>query len=256
MFTIIWSIPVVDQFMRINARDPRPIFKQISDALRQDIVQGALQAHTAIPSEREYAEQLKVSRMTVRAAINELVQEGLLVRSPGRATVVAPSKMNKSALGFMSFTEDMQARGMKASSQMLKCAEEMADAAVSAQLGLQPGARIIRIERVRLADQEPIALESICVPQHRFPTLIHCDLTKHSVYDLMEHEFGSRPSIADESIEAIQLSATEAKLLHIKPGSCALLARRVTRDTAGNLIEVAKAIYRGDRYRMVFTRQR
>ena len=242
--------------MRISVRNPQPIFKQISTALRHDIERGVLKPYTAIPSEREYAEQLKVSRMTVRAAINELVSDGLVLRSPGRATTVAGKKINKSAFGFMSFSEDMQSRGMKTSSTLLKCVEEVADAAIGAQLGLAPGARIIKIERVRLADGEPMALESICVPQQRFPTLHNFDLTKHSVYTLMEREFGSRPSIADESIEAVQLSVAEAKLLKVKTGSCALLARRVTRDTVGNTIEVAKAIYRGDRYRVVFTRQR
>jgi len=242
--------------MRISSRDPRPIFKQISEALREDIAAGVLKPHMAIPSEREYAEQLKVSRMTVRAAINDLVQDGLLVRRPGRATTVANGKINKSAVGFMSFSEDMRSRGMSASSKLLRCVEEVADAAVAAQLSLTPGARVIKVERVRLANDEPMALESIYVPQQRFPTLCNFDLEHESIYTLMEREFGSRPSIADESIEAVQLNAAEAKLLNVKPASGALLARRITRDTQGRIIEVAKAIYRGDRYRMVFTRQR
>ncbi len=242
--------------MRINPKDPKPIFKQISDALRHDIGAGVLKPDDAVPSEREYAETLKVSRMTVRAAINELVQEGLLIRKPGRATTVANGKINKNAVGFMSFSEDMKSRGMKASSKLLSCREEVADAAVAAQLGLPTGARVILIERVRFANSEPMAIESAYLPHQRFAGLTDFDLGQHSLYDVMEQQFGARPKLADETIEAVQLSTAEARLLAVRPASPALLARRVTRDTEGKVIEVAKAIYRGDRYRMVFVRQR
>ena len=242
--------------MRINPRASKPIFKQISDALRHDIAMGVLKHDDALPSERDYAEKLKVSRMTVRAAINELVQEGLLIRQPGRATVVANGKINKNAVGFMSFSEDMKSRGMSASSRLLNCREETADAAVAAQLGLSAGARVILIERVRFANSEPMAIESAYLPHQRFAGLMKYDLTQHSLYDLMEQHFGARPKLADETIEAVQLTTAEAKLLAVRPASPALLARRVTRDTEGKVIEVAKAIYRGDRYRMVFVRQR
>ena len=242
--------------MRINAKDPRPIFKQISDAIREEIEHGALPAGAPIPSEREYAERLKISRMTVRAAINELVQEGMLLRRPGRATQVANGKINKNAVGFMSFTEDMQSRGMKAASRLLNFRQETADAAVAAQLGLPTGGRVFVIERVRLANQEPMAVESIYLPVNRFSGLDQFDLTQHSLYHLMEQEFRTHPKTADETIEAVQLTAAEARLLEVRSGSPALLARRVTRDEDGRVIEVAKAIYRGDRYRMVFVRQR
>lgn len=245
--------------MRISSKDPKPIFKQISDAIRRDIANGVLRADDAMPSERDYAERLKVSRMTVRAAINELVQEGLLIRKPGRATLVARvanGKINKNAVRFMSFSEDMKARGMQAASRLLNCREEVADAAVAAQLGLPAGARVIVIERVRFANKEPMALESAYLPHQRFAGLTQFDLSRHSLYELMEQKFGARPKVADETIEAVQLSSAEAKLLAVRRASPALLARRVTRDTEGNVIEVAKAIYRGDRYRMVFVRER
>lgn len=242
--------------MRVNHHDPKPVFRQISDAIRRDIQTGALSAGDAIPSEREYAEKLGVSRMTVRSAINELAQEGLLLRHPGRSTVVSPVKINKSALGFMSFTEDMQSRGMKASSRVLQSREEVADASVAAQLGLSAGARVIFIERVRLANGEPMALERVHLPQIRFGGIAKHDLARQSLYQVMEREFGSRPTHADETIEAVHLNATDARLLGVAKGSPALLACRVTRDERGEIIEAVKTLYRGDRYRMVFTRHR
>lgn len=242
--------------MRISHRDPRPIFRQISDALRDEISSGSLPTGASIPSEREYADQLKISRMTVRAAINELVQEGLLVRKPGRATTVATSMINKSTQGFMSFTEDMEMRGMTASSRLLDCHEEIANASVAAQLGLPAGARVVVLERVRLADNEPMALERVFLPQHRFTNIHKHDLASQSLYELMAHVYGAVPRTSDETIEAVALTEDEAVQLEVQEHSPALLARRVTRDEDGNVIEVVKTVYRGDRYRMVFTRRR
>jgi GntR family transcriptional regulator len=242
--------------MRVIAGDSRPIFRQISDSLRQQIRGGALRAGDAIPSERAYAEQLQVSRMTVRAAIDELVREGLLVRRPGSATVVAPDPIVKNAEGFLSFTEDMRMRGMRASSHLLSADTEIADAAVLGQLGLRAGARVIIIVRLRLADGDPMAIERVHLPQHRFPDLLSHDIEKHSLYELMSQAYSVRPHTCDETIEAIVLSLEDAAALRVPADSPALLARRVTRDVDGNVIEVVKTIYRGDRYRMVFARRR
>jgi GntR family transcriptional regulator len=242
--------------MRINHRDPRPIFRQISDTLREDIRSGALKSGVPIPSEREYAEKLRISRMTVRAAINELVAEGLLVRKPGRATTVSTGMISKSTQGFMSFTEDMQLRGMSATSRLLNCHEETADASVAAQFGLSAGSRIIVLERLRLADEQPMALEHVQLPQRRFAGIQQHDLQTLSLYAVMEREYHAVPRMSDESIEAVSLTAHEAALLGVAQDRPALLARRVTRDAEGHVLEVVKTVYRGDRYRMVFTRNR
>lgn len=242
--------------MRVRVQDSRPIFRQISDSLRRQIRSGALRAGMTIPSERAYAEKLKISRMTVRAAIDELVREGLLIRRPGSATVVAPDPIDKSAEGFLSFTEDMRMRGMQASSRLLSADAEIADAAVLGQLGLRAGARVIIIERLRMADGEPMALERVRLPQHRFPDLLSHDLEKRSLYEVMAQVYGCTPHTCDETIESIVLSDDEAVALCAPVNSPALLARRITRDVDGNVIEVVKTIYRGDRYRMVFARRR
>ncbi|MCX6019879.1 MAG: GntR family transcriptional regulator [Chloroflexi bacterium] len=242
--------------MQIRAQDSRPLFRQISDTLREQIRNGTLCSGAAIPSEREYAEKLQISRMTVRAAINELVQEGLLVRRPGSATTVAASVIDKTTEGFLSFTEDMQMRGMRATSQLLDCHEEVADAAVAAQLGLRGGARIVVLERVRLADDEPMALERVQLPAQRFPNIQQHDFAQQSLYSIMEKYYGCTPRTSDETIEAVSLSHVEAAVLDVPAGSPALLARRITRDADGVVIEAVKTIYRGDHYRMVFARRR
>lgn len=241
---------------RLNKRNHTPLFRQISDGVRRQIEAGDLKPGDAIPSEREYVEQLGVSRMTVRAALDELEREGLLVRQHGRSTVVAGTRIRKNALGFMSFTEDMRSRGLEASSRLLKLEAEAADAAVAAQLGLGVGERVIRIERVRLANAEPMALERCFLPHARFAGLLGEDLTRQSLYDVLERRFNCRPMLAEESIEAVLLDALEARQLDVARHSPALLARRITRDEQGQLIEAVQTLYRADRYRMVFVRRR
>ncbi len=242
--------------LRLNKRDHKPLFKQIADGVRGQIEAGQLKAGEPIPSEREYVEQLGVSRMTVRAALDELVREGLLVRQHGRSTVVAGARIHKNALGFMSFTEDMRSRGLEASSRLLRLEAEVADAAVAAQLGLGVGERVIRIERVRLANGEPMALERCFLPHARFGRLLEEDLTQQSLYDVLERRFDCRPMLAEESIEATLLDTQEARQLGVARNSPALLARRSTRDEPGQLIEAVQTLYRADRYRMLFVRRR
>jgi GntR family transcriptional regulator len=242
--------------MQISRQDYTPIFVQISEAIRQQIERGELKLGDTLRSEREYAEQLGVSRMTVRAALDRLVNEGLLTRQHGRGTIVSANKINRSALGFMSFTEDMQARGLHASSQVLKFTSEVADSAIAAQLDLSAGARVIFLERVRLADGEPLALERVYLPFDLFPGLLEKNLAEQSLYAVLERDYDCRPSLADETVEAVLLNATDARVLGVARNSPALLARRVTRDDRGTAIETVHTLYRADRYRMVFTRKR
>jgi GntR family transcriptional regulator len=226
--------------------------------LRSQIEKGELRFGDVIPGERELSESLNVSRMTLRAAIDELVDEGLLVRQRGRGTVVSHVRINKQAqvAGFMSFSEEMRARGLEPSSRILAFKSEIADAAVAAQLDLTLGAQVILLKRVRLANGDPMALERCYVPYERFSTLLKFDLSKRSLYDILENEFDTRPTMCQETVEAVALDAPEARDLHVKRGEPALLVTRVTRDARGNLIEAEQTLYRSDRYRMVFLRQR
>ncbi|MBI4673061.1 MAG: GntR family transcriptional regulator [Chloroflexi bacterium] len=244
--------------LHVNRRDHTPIFKQIAAQLRQQIEQGKLRFGDVMPGERELAESFRVSRMTLRAAIDELVDEGLLTRQRGRGTIVAHVRISKQAqvLGFMSFSEEMRARGLTPSSRVLDFKSEVANAAVAAQLDLPLGAQVILLKRVRLANGEPMALECCYVPYERFKRLLEFDLAARSLYDILEQEFETRPTLCEETVEAIALNAPEARDLGCKRGAPALLVTRVTRDARGALIEAEQTLYRSDRYRMVFMRER
>lgn len=243
--------------MRINRRNPKPIFGQIGDALRGQIEAGELRSGDSIPSERELAERLKVSRMTVRAAIDRMVNDGLLHRQRGRSTVVSGAKINR-GVGFMSFSEDMRARGLTPRSEVRRLTAEVAEASIAAQLRLAAGERVIYIERLRFANDEPVALERVYLPYERFGGLLgkEKELAQRSLYEIMEEEFDSRPTFADETVEAVTLSPADARLFGVPRNSPALLAQRVTRDERGEPIETVQTLYRADRYRMSFVRKR
>ena len=241
---------------KIDRRGTKPIYRQIADLIRQEIENGSYKPGDVIPSERVYSNQLGISRMTVRAAIDELVNEGLLIRRHGRGTVVALRKITKNALGFMSFTEDMKSRGLAPSSKLLEFRVEKAAPQIKSALNLPASARVLFIERVRLADNEPMALERCYLPYDQFQKLFEYDLERESLYELLETKFGRYPILADETIEPIILKKREALLLGTTSGSPALLAKRITQDDRGKLIEAVETIYRADRYRMIFHRRR
>ncbi|HQY93420.1 MAG: GntR family transcriptional regulator [Caldilinea sp.] len=228
---------------------------QIADQLRKRIERGDLKPDSALPPERLLAEDLGVSRMTVRVAIDQLAEEGLLVRRPNRRTLVAGDKISRSA-SFMSFSEEMRARGWRPHSVMRQSTATVADVPVAAQLNLEIGAKVIYLERLRFADGEPLALERVHLPYARFAPLLSLDLTNQSLYTVMEEALGVRPVLAEESVEAVLLSTQEAEIFGTTAGSPALLTRRITRDEEGYVIEAATSLYRGDRYRMALVRRR
>jgi GntR family transcriptional regulator len=135
---------------------------------------------------------------------------------------------------------------------------EVAEASIAAQLGLTAGERVIYVERLRFASDEPVALERVYLPFERFGGLLHKEkeLAGRSLYEIMEEEFDSRPTFADETVEAVTLSPADARLFGVPRNSPALLAQRVTRDERGLPIETVQTLYRADRYRMSFVRKR
>jgi len=228
---------------------------RVSDQLRRRIATGDLKAESELPSERILAESFSVSRMTLRLAIEQLADEGLLVRRPNRRTLVAGNKISRSA-AFMSFSEEMNSRGWRPHSVIRQMMATVADVAVAAQLNQEAGAKVIYVERLRFADDEPLALERVYLPFGRFARLLGLDLANQSLYSVIEDLFGVRPVLAEESVEAVLLSTEEALIFGVPAGSPALLTRRITRDDEGLEIEAATSLYRGDRYRMALVRRR
>ncbi|HUZ21424.1 MAG TPA: GNAT family N-acetyltransferase [Acidimicrobiales bacterium] len=207
-----------------------------------------LPADTALPTERELCASFAVSRSTVRRALHELEVEQRVYRQQGRGTFVAGPKIDQ-LLELTSHTEDMRAHGVRPGSKLVDVSRITADGEVASKLELPVGAEVLRIERVRLADGEPIAIEALYVDAERFDDLMSALGEEGSFYQLLHRRYGVDLASADETIEAVAAGEREAELLGTVPGAPMLLLARRTVDTSGRSTEYVRSFYRGDRFR-------
>ena len=209
-----------------------------------------LQVGQAIPSERRLSSELGISRLTVRAALDDLVRDGYLERRQGSGTFVSEPKIAQ-RLTLTSFSEDMRRRGMVPGSRTLELRETHAGAAVGRALNVSPDARVVLIRRLRLADGEPMALETLYVPAELVPGLTREQLEDSSFYELMERDYGVVIATGMQSIEPTVTNEEESELLGVPLHSPAFLFERTSRSAGGEIVEFVRSLYRGDRYRLV-----
>jgi GntR family transcriptional regulator len=242
--TSVWSGPVSPD------RDRRDGTKQaqVRDALLAMLER--LEVGQAIPAERRLAADLGVSRPTLRAAIDELVREGLLHRRHGSGTYVSEPKIAV-PLTMTSFSEDMARRGMRAASRVLSFGHVSAGAKVGQRLRISPVEGVWAIERLRLADDETMAIELLHVPRRIAPGLRREDLEQRSFHELLRERFGHVIASGVQTIEPTVTSEVEARILGVPVHSPAFLFERVTESDEGVVLEYVRSIYRGDRYRLV-----
>ncbi len=230
--------------MRETAGQPK--YRRLRDtltALVRDLPDGA-----ALPTERELCQTFAVSRSTVRQALHQLEVEQKVVRRQGRGTFAARPKVEQ-PLELTSHTEDMQARGMVPGSKLIDVRRVAAEGEPAAMLGVAVGSELLRIERLRLADGDPMAIEVLFVDGARFDG-ISAALGEHaSFYQLLHATYGVELASAEETIEAVVAGTREAELLGSRPGAPLLLLSRRTLDTAGRPTEFVRSLYRGDRVR-------
>jgi GntR family transcriptional regulator len=205
-----------------------------------------------MPAERLLAVEFRTSRTTLRKALQELVSEGRLDRVQGKGTFVARPKVYRT-LHLTSYTEDMAAQGLEPASRILDIGYIPADEKLAGLLGLRTGDRVLRVERLRLASGEPMAIESTHLSAQRFPGL-RLDLGRHtSLYTALAEQYGVRLAEAEETIETSLATPREAELLGADVGLPMLLLSRHSWDTGGRPVEWVRSVYRGSRYKFVAT---
>jgi GntR family transcriptional regulator len=228
---------------------PLPRYYQLREIIREKITSGQWVEGEAIPSERELGEQYGLSRMTVRQSVMDLVKEGFLYREQGKGTFVARPKITQQLSKLTSFTEDMQARAQRTTAKVLKQEMWAADEATAEILRIKPGQLIFRVQRLRLTDGAPLALETAYINFIGCEKLLEEDLEHNSLYHLLETKFGVPPLEADQELEAGIAHEEEARLLQVVVRSPVLLLRRTTYTERNQPFEYATAVYRGDKYR-------
>jgi len=230
----------------LDPKDNLPLYQQLQRGIREAIEKRILGPDDALPSERQLAEDLGISRITVRKAIDGLAAEGLLVSRQGSGNFVC-TRIDKNFAKLTSFSEDMRARGRHPRSIWLKRSEGTVTPEESLKLALSPGTLVYRFHRLRFADDEPMAIEFATIDATCLPSL---DAVDNSLYDALE-QAGNRPVRALQRLHALLLNAEQAKLLKAKPADAGLLVERLGYLRDGRAAEFSQSIYRGDTYDFV-----
>lgn len=224
-----------------------PVYIQIHDEIHEAIEAGRWVPGDKIPAERELAEQFGVSRMTLRQAVMMLVDEGILERRVGSGTYVAERKVQEQLNGVTSFTEMMAAAGKVATSRTISFHIGKSSNSEQEQLQLGDDDQVLRMERVRYGNDEPIAFEVASIPASLVDGLARESLT-NSLYRTLSEQRGLRIGHAQQTVTAAAVTERVAEYLAIKRGDPVLVMRQLTFDTAGKPFEYVRTQYVGSRF--------
>ncbi len=225
---------------------------QIEDWLADAIVTGRLAPGDRLPTEQDLAAWLGVSRMTLRHALAELAQRGLVTRTVGRSggTFVAEPKVEQDLTVLAGFSEQLRRSGLVAGARVLVAAQIPASPAASAALEIGAGDPVYEVRRLRLAGGQPILIEHSLFPAARCPGLLQYRLDG-SLYELLEEKYGQRPYRAKEVLEPVAAGVREAEALGVAEGAPLMLVERTAYGRSGEPLEFARDLFRGDRTRVV-----
>ncbi|HZP18752.1 MAG TPA: GntR family transcriptional regulator, partial [Bauldia sp.] len=240
--------PTLDGVAALDEASPTPLYIQLQRSIEESVRTGRLQVDEALPSERDLARSLGISRVTVRKAIAGLVEKGILVQRWGSGTFIAPTVHVEQPLSRLSsFTDDMLARGMKPGAVILERTTGASSPAESMALGLSPGAPVSRLQRLRLAAGVPMAIENAVVPARYLPDP---HAVEASLYAALRSR-GFSPRRALQRLHAVLLNPEQAKLLDVPTASPALYIERRSFLESGEAVEFTASYYRGDAYDFV-----
>jgi GntR family transcriptional regulator len=225
---------------------------QIEDWLADAIAAGRLNPGDRLPTEHDLAAWLGVSRMTLRQALSELAQRGLVTKAVGRGggTFVAEPKLEQDLTTLAGFSEQLRRHGKVAGARVLAATRIPASPAAAAALQLAEGDPVHDVRRIRLADGAPTVIEHSQFPAVLFPDLLDCRLDG-SLYDLLADRYGKRPYRARESLEPVVAGVREAEALEVDEGAPLMLVERTAYSEAGEPLEYARDLFRGDRTKVV-----
>jgi GntR family transcriptional regulator len=231
-----------------------PAYQRIQSAIRKQIDAGRLKPGDVVDSERDLARIHKVSLMTSRHALATLEREGLVERRRGIGTFVAAPKIHFNKL--MSYTEQMASRSLTGSSKVLHARASDTEPEAAARLSLPATARIIHLERLRQAAEEPFALENCYLPEEAFPDLLSAPLGRESLFGILEREYRVELGYADEEVDATAADPRTADLLGVPRRDPLLRIRQVIYSTKGKAVMYVLGFYRSDRHNLVIRRFR
>lgn len=232
---------------KIDKKSKLPLYHQLAEIIKGKIETGEWEEHKALPPERELCEIYGVSRATVRQAMQELEVAGFIYKEHGRGTFVKPPKIRQDLLGFYSFTEEMKKIGKTPSSRVINFSIEEATGKIARKMNLKPGERVYKFTRLRLADDEPMMLETTYIPYDKFPGITGEKLGKTPLYNVLTNEHGVVLTMAEERFVPVLTRENEAEFLGNPPKSPSMMIERLT-YSGDLLVEYTVGIARGDKF--------
>ena len=223
------------------ARNSEPLYLKLSDTLAEQILDGTLPEGTLLPSERELCLAHGISRSTVRQALQDLNQKGYIRSIHGKGTVVVRPQIRQELRSVYSFDEDMRRLGKNPETQIMDFVEIVPTGNVAAQMGLPAGESVYRIMRLRLANNEPMLLETNYLPCSRFPGFTRQMLENQSLYRVLSSQYSLHIDVAEETFEPILLRPMESQMLHTSQGTLGMLIERISYEN-GKVVEISKSV--------------
>ncbi len=235
----------------IRQNGSAPLYARVEDVLASEIVDGTLPPGSRLPAEQSLIERFAVSRTTVRQAIQNLIRRGLVEIRRGTGTFVAQRKISQELTELTGFVEDMQALGRHASARLLDQQIVPANESVARQLALAVGTLVVRIQRVRLADNIPLSFDETYLPREIGEKIVENDLEAEPIFSLLEQKYNTPLVEAEYRLEAVCADSAVARALGISVGSPLFLIERTSYGEGQRPIDHEKLYYRGDQIRFV-----
>ncbi|MFW5889726.1 MAG: GntR family transcriptional regulator [Bacillota bacterium] len=232
----------------LDKNSPLPLYFQLKNIIKEKIENGELKPNDRIESERELEEKYNISRPTIRQALKELVNEGLLYREKGKGTFVAKPKIDYGFIQkFTTFYEDMEIKGYKTKTKVLdknivKCRKTLAD-----KLKVKLNSKIIKITRIRYIEDEPIVLVINHIPYDVCKRIINDSLEDESLYRIMAEKYGVKPYKAEISLEPTIADNFDSRMLEIKQGSPVHLMKNITYTEKNVVMDYFESHLKGDK---------
>lgn len=227
-----------------------PLHIQMADSIRGQIRQRELLPNDRLPSEREFCEVYNISRITVRKALGTLVSEGLVRSTVGKGNFIAEAAFNEELRPLSSFTQDLARRGMKAASITLTQTIVSADDNLAQRLGVPRGAEVVRLQRLRLADDLPIAIQLTHLPHHLCPALLRFSFSDRSLYEILQSEYHLNLVRSDTEIQAALAQPKEVELLNLKRQAAVLISEQTSYLDSSAVIEITRSVFNAERYKL------
>lgn len=238
----------MDFLYRLDRSTPIPLYYQIKQNILSAIGEGRLQSGDLLPTEYDFCEACSISRPTVRQAMNELVQEGILYRLKGKGTYVSAPKIDGRFLNkLQSFQEEMRQKGLVPTTRVLRAQVMEGKPLINAALHMDNRQKLVYLERVRCADSEPLVYVETYLPYRLVPGILDYDFARQSLYEVLQNSYGLQVTRADREIEAVNATEHIAALLQTTRGRALSLVTTVAYTREGTAVEYSMARYRGDR---------